>query len=195
MRKAELSRTTQETKIEASLQIDGSGKSDIATGIGFLDHMLVLLARHSGFDLTVKVEGDLYVDGHHSAEDTGIVLGQILARAVGDKRGIERYGHAVVPMDEALLEAVIDLSGRPFLVFDAEFNSPAIGDFDTQLTEEFFRALAYNAGMTLHLNCRYGKNDHHKVEGLFKAFARALRTAVRIDPDRADQIPSTKGVL
>jgi imidazoleglycerol-phosphate dehydratase len=159
MRKAELSRTTQETKIEASLQIDGSGKSDIATGIGFLDHM------------------------------------QILARAVGDKRGIERYGHAVVPMDEALLEAVIDLSGRPFLVFDAEFNSPAIGDFDTQLTEEFFRALAYNAGMTLHLNCRYGKNDHHKVEGLFKAFARALRTAVRIDPDRADQIPSTKGVL
>jgi imidazoleglycerol-phosphate dehydratase len=195
MRKAELSRTTQETKIEASLQIDGSGKSDIATGIGFLDHMLVLLARHSGFDLTVKVEGDLYVDGHHSAEDTGIVLGQILARAVGDKRGIERYGHAVVPMDEALLEAVIDLSGRPFLVFDAEFSSPAIGDFDTQLTEEFFRALAYNAGMTLHLNCRYGKNDHHKVEGLFKAFARALRTAVRIDPDRADQIPSTKGVL
>ncbi|MDD2374520.1 MAG: imidazoleglycerol-phosphate dehydratase HisB [Eubacteriales bacterium] len=195
MRKAELSRTTQETKIEASLQIDGSGKSDIATGIGFLDHMLTLLARHSGFDLTVKVEGDLYVDGHHSAEDTGIVLGQILARAVGDKRGIERYGHAVVPMDEALLEAVIDLSGRPFLVFDAEFNSPAIGDFDTQLTEEFFRALAYNAGMTLHLNCRYGKNDHHKVEGLFKAFARALRTAVRIDPDRADQIPSTKGVL
>lgn len=195
MRKAELSRTTQETKIEASLQIDGSGKSDIATGIGFLDHMLVLLARHSGFDLTVKVEGDLYVDGHHSAEDTGIVLGQILARAVGDKRGIERYGHAVVPMDEALLEAVIDLSGRPFLVFDAEFNSPAIGDFDTQLTEEFFRALAYNAGMTLHLNCRYGKNDHHKAEGLFKAFARALRTAVRIDPDRADQIPSTKGVL
>jgi imidazoleglycerol-phosphate dehydratase len=195
MRKAELSRTTQETKIEASLQIDGSGKSDIATGIGFLDHMLVLLARHSGFDLTVKVEGDLYVDGHHSAEDTGIVLGQILARAVGDKRGIERYGHAVVPMDEALLEAVIDLSGRPFLVFDAEFSSPAIGDFDTQLTEEFFRAMAYNAGMTLHLNCRYGKNDHHKVEGLFKAFARALRTAVRIDPDRADQIPSTKGVL
>jgi imidazoleglycerol-phosphate dehydratase len=195
MRKAELSRTTQETKIEASLQIDGSGKSDIATGIGFLDHMLVLLARHSGFDLTVKVEGDLYVDGHHSAEDTGIVLGQILARAVGDKRGIERYGHAVVPMDEALLEAVIDLSGRPFLVFDAEFSSPAIGDFDTQLTEEFFRALAYNAGMTLHLNCRYGKNDHHKAEGLFKAFARALRTAVRIDPDRADQIPSTKGVL
>ncbi|MDN5314382.1 MAG: imidazoleglycerol-phosphate dehydratase [Clostridiales bacterium] len=195
MRKAELSRTTQETKIEASLQIDGSGKSNIATGIGFLDHMLTLLARHSGFDLTVKVEGDLYVDGHHSAEDTGIVLGQILARAVGDKRGIERYGHAVVPMDEALLEAVIDLSGRPFLVFDAEFNSPAIGDFDTQLTEEFFRALAYNAGMTLHLNCRYGKNDHHKVEGLFKAFARALRTAVRIDPDRADQIPSTKGVL
>jgi imidazoleglycerol-phosphate dehydratase len=195
MRKAELSRTTQETKIEASLQIDGSGKSNIATGIGFLDHMLTLLARHSGFDLTVKVEGDLYVDGHHSAEDTGIVLGQILARAVGDKRGIERYGHAVVPMDEALLEAVIDLSGRPFLVFDAEFNSPAIGDFDTQLTEEFFRALAYNAGMTLHLNCRYGKNHHHKVEGLFKAFARALRTAVRIDPDRADQIPSTKGVL
>lgn len=195
MRKARLSRKTQETEIEISLSLDGSGKSEIETGIGFLDHMLILLAKHASLDLTVKATGDLFIDGHHTAEDTGIVLGQVLARALDSKKGIQRYGHAVIPMDEALVSAAIDLSGRPYLVFIAEFDSPSVGGFDTQMTEEFFRALAFNAGMTLHLDCAYGNNDHHKIEGMFKAFARALRQAVRIDETNPDQIPSSKGVL
>jgi imidazoleglycerol-phosphate dehydratase len=194
-RSAQQHRQTLETDIEVYLALDGQGQSDIDTGLGFLDHMLTLLARHAGFDLTVKANGDLQVDGHHTVEDVGIVLGQALAHALGDKRGIGRYGHAVIPMDEALLEAVVDLSGRPYLVYEATMNSPSVGDFDTQLAEEFFRALAFNAGLTLHLNSRYGKNDHHIIEGLFKALARALAVAIRIDPARAGQIPSTKGVL
>lgn len=195
MRSAQQDRQTQETDIHVTLNLDGQGKSEISTGVGFLDHMLILLARHAQIDLTVKATGDLYIDAHHTVEDVGIVIGQALARALGDKRGIGRYGQALVPMDEALLEAVVDLSGRPFLVFRAEFQSPQVGDFETQLAEEFFRALAFNAGMTLHLSCRYGKNDHHIIEGLFKALARALADAIRIDPSRAGQIPSTKGVL
>lgn len=195
MRQAKLSRQTLETQIEVSVVLDGSGKSEIKTGIGFFDHMLILLAKHASIDLFINAVGDLEVDGHHTVEDTGIVLGQVIARALGDKRGIQRYGNAIVPMDEALTEAVLDLSGRPFLVFDANFSSSLIGDFDTQMTEEFFRALAFNAGMTLHLNCRYGKNDHHKAEGLFKAFARALRAAVSIDSQNSQQIPSSKGIL
>jgi imidazoleglycerol-phosphate dehydratase len=195
MRIAQHNRKTQETNIQISLQLEGEGRSEISTGIGFLDHMLTLLARHAQFDLTVRAEGDLIVDGHHTVEDVGIVLGLVLARALGDKRGIQRYGHAVIPMDEALLSATVDLSGRPFFVYQVELRGPQVGDFDTQLTEEFFRALAFNAGMTLHLTCQYGKNDHHIIEGLFKALARALHDAVKIDPLRADQIPSTKGML
>lgn len=195
MRQSKLSRKTQETQIDVSIKLDGKGESEVSTGIGFLDHMLTLFARHSGVDLKIQSEGDLVVDGHHTAEDTGIVLGQVIARALGEKKGIERYGYAVIPMDEALLEAVIDLSGRPYIVFNADFNAPSVGDFDTQLVEEFFRALAFNAGITLHISCRYGRNDHHIIEGMFKAFARALRQAIRIDQTNADKIPSTKGVL
>lgn len=195
MRQAKLSRKTQETEIKISLLLDGSGKSEIDTGVGFLDHMLILLAKHASFDLTVHAQGDLFIDGHHTIEDTGIVLGQVLARALDSKKGIQRYGNAVVPMDEALVSAAIDLSGRPYLVFMTEFESSVVGGFDTQMTEEFFRALAFNAGMTLHLHCVYGSNDHHKIEGMFKAFARALRQAVAIDELNPDQIPSSKGVL
>lgn len=195
MRQSKLSRKTQETQIDVSIKLDGNGESEVSTGIGFLDHMLTLFAKHSGIDLKIQSEGDLIVDGHHTAEDTGIVLGQVIARALGDKKGIERYGHAVIPMDEALLEAVVDLSGRPYIVFNADFSAPSVGDFDTQLTEEFFRALAFNAGITLHISCRYGRNDHHIIEGIFKAFARALRQAISIDLANSDKIPSTKGVL
>ncbi len=195
MRQAKMNRKTQETEIAIALTLDGTGTSRIATGIGFLDHMLVLLAKHANLDLEVSAKGDLQVDGHHTTEDIGIVLGQVIARALGDKRGIRRYGNAVIPMDEALVQSTIDLSGRPFLVFKAQFTGDLVGDFETQLTEEFFRALAFNAGMTLHLNCLYGQNDHHKIEGLFKAFARSFAEAVAIDPSRPEVIPSTKGIL
>jgi imidazoleglycerol-phosphate dehydratase len=195
MRQAKMNRKTQETEIVVALSLEGEGTSRIATGIGFLDHMLTLLARHARLDLEITANGDLQVDGHHTTEDIGIVLGQVIARALGDKRGIRRYGHAVVPMDETLASATIDLSGRPFLVFNASFGGVLTGDFETQLTEEFFRAVAFNAGMTLHLNCLYGTNDHHKIEGLFKAFARSLAEAVSIDPARAGDILSTKGIL
>ena len=195
MRSAQQNRQTQETDIRVSLELDGQGNADIQTGVGFLDHMLILLAKHAGLDLTVKAVGDLHIDAHHTVEDVGIVIGQTLARALGDKRGINRYGDALVPMDEALLEAVVDCSGRPFLVYNVSLHSHQVGDFETQLAEEFFRALAFNAGLTLHLTCRYGKNDHHIIEGLFKALARALAVAVRIDARRQNQIPSTKGVL
>lgn len=195
MRQAKMNRKTQETEIAISLTIDGSGTSRISTGIGFLDHMLVLLAKHANLDLEISASGDLQVDGHHTTEDIGIVLGQVIARSLGDKRGIRRYGHAVVPMDEALVSATLDISGRPYLVFQAEFTSALVGDFETQLTEEFFRALVFNAGITAHLTCHYGQNDHHKIEGLFKAFARSFTEAAAIDPDRPEAILSTKGVL
>jgi len=195
MRSAQLTRRTLETEITANLTLDGDGESNVLSGIGFFDHMMVLLARHAGLTLDLRADGDLQVDCHHTVEDIGIVLGQLIARAAGDKRGILRYGEATIPMDEALVQSVIDFSGRPFLVFKASFRSERVGDFETQMVEEFFRAVANNAGMTLHLSCLYGQNDHHIIEGLFKAFARSLRTALSIDPEHPDSIPSTKGSL
>ena len=194
-RTATLSRRTSETDISLTLDLDGSGQADIATGIGFLDHMLTALTRHGLFDLTVRAKGDLHIDFHHTTEDVGIVLGRAVAQALGDKRGITRFGHALVPMDEALAEAVIDISGRPFLVWNVGFERPKIGEMDTELFEEFFRALATNAAITLHVKRRAGHNAHHVAEACFKATARALRAAVAIDPRAADAIPSTKGAL
>jgi imidazoleglycerol-phosphate dehydratase len=194
-RAASLGRATQETDIALTLDLDGSGQSDIATGIGFLDHMLTALARHATFDLTVKARGDLHVDFHHTTEDVGIVLGQALARALGDKRGVRRFGHALVPMDEALAEAVVDLSGRPFLAWEVSFARSKVGEMDTELFEEFFRALAFNGLLTLHVRERAGSNAHHVAEATFKAVARALRMAVEPDPRAAGAIPSTKGAL
>ena len=192
---ATLSRQTSETDITLTLNLDGTGKADIATGIGFLDHMLTALTRHGLFDLTVRAEGDLHIDFHHTTEDIGIVLGRAIAQALGDKRGITRFGQALVPMDEAMAEAVIDISGRPFLVWNVVFERPKIGEMDTELFEEFFRALATNAAITLHVTRRAGHNAHHVAEACFKATARALRAAVAIDPRAADAIPSTKGAL
>lgn len=192
MRNAEITRKTKETDITVKLELDGSGKTDISTGIGFFDHMLTAFAVHGGMDLTVKVKGDLYVDGHHSVEDTGIVLGKAFAQAIGSMKGIKRYGTAFIPMDEALGFASIDISGRPYLVFQADFSDDRIGEFDTCLAEEFFRAFAYNAGITLHLKNEYGKNDHHITEALFKAAAHALKDAKEIS---GNEILSTKGVL
>ena len=194
-RAASQERNTKETKIKGSLELDGKGVSDIATGIGFLDHMLDLLARHSGMDLSIRCDGDLNVDGHHTTEDIGIVIGKMLGEALGEKRGINRYGFASIPMDEALAQCSLDISGRPFLVLQAEFGGEYVGEFATELVEEFFRAVSFNAGLTLHLKCEYGANDHHKIEAMFKAFARALRIAIDIDEKFKDQIPSTKGVL
>lgn len=192
---AEITRDTSETHIRLRLDLDGSGQGRIATGIGFLDHMLTALARHALFDLTVEAKGDLHIDFHHTTEDVGIVLGQALARALGDKTGVRRYGHAVVPMDEALIEAVVDLSGRPFLACDLTFARDTIGAMDTELFEEFFRAFAMNGLVTLHLCQRAGHNAHHVAEGAFKALARALRMACEPDPRAGDAIPSTKGSL
>jgi imidazoleglycerol-phosphate dehydratase len=194
-RAATLTRTTSETDITLSLDLDGSGKAEIATGIGFLDHMLTAFARHGLFDLTVRAKGDLHIDFHHTTEDVGIVLGQAFARALGDKRGIRRFGHAVVPMDEALVDAAVDISGRPYLAWTMSFQRPKIGEMDTELFEEFFRALAFNALVTLHVTMRTGVNAHHVAEAGFKATARALRAACEIDPRAAEAIPSTKGAL
>ena len=194
-RSASTERNTKETKIKGSIELDGKGVSDISTGIGFLDHMLDLLARHSGMDLMIRCDGDLNVDGHHTTEDIGIVIGTLLAEALGEKRGINRYGFSSIPMDEALAQCSLDISGRPFLVLQAEFGGEYVGEFATELVEEFFRAVSFNAGLTLHLKCEYGANDHHKIEAMFKAFARALRIAAGIDEKFKDQIPSTKGVL
>ena len=192
MRNAEINRKTKETDILVKLELDGSGKTDISTGIGFFDHMLTALAVHGGLDLTVKVQGDLNVDGHHSVEDTGIVLGKAFSQAIGDMKGIARYGTAFIPMDEALGFASLDISGRPYLVFDADFSDDRIGELDTCLVEEFFRAFAFNAGITLHLKCEYGKNDHHIAEALFKAAAHAVKAAKAVS---GNEILSTKGVL
>lgn len=194
-RQATLHRVTSETDIAVTLDLDGSGQADIDTGIGFFDHMLTALAKHGLLDLTVKVRGDLHIDGHHTVEDTGIAIGQALKQAVGDKRGVRRFGHALVPLDEALCEAVVDLSGRPFLAFDATFNRDRIGELDTELVEEFFRAFAMASMITLHLTEKAGKNCHHIAEAAFKALARALRMAVEMDPRAQGAIPSTKGVL
>jgi imidazoleglycerol-phosphate dehydratase len=194
-RRAEIARETSETRIHLKLDLDGTGRAEIATGIGFLDHMLTALARHSMVDLAVRAEGDLHIDFHHTTEDVGIVLGQAIRKALADKRGIRRYGQALVPMDEALAECAIDISGRPFLVWSASFPRDKVGEMDTELFEEFFRALAMNSAMTVHLTQRAGTNAHHIAEGLFKAFARALRMAVEADPRAEGTIPSTKGML
>jgi imidazoleglycerol-phosphate dehydratase len=194
-RRAEITRTTSETDIRASLALDGTGQVQVATGIGFLDHMLTALGRHALFDLTVEAKGDLHIDFHHTTEDVGIVLGQCLRQALGDKRGIRRFGHAVIPMDEALAEAAIDISGRPFLAWSVPFARDKIGEMDTELFEEFFRAFAFNAAITLHLTLKAGTNAHHVAEACFKALARGLRMAVETDPRSPDAIPSTKGVL
>jgi imidazoleglycerol-phosphate dehydratase len=194
-RTATLARKTLETDITLTLSLDGSGKADIVTGIGFLDHMLTALTRHALLDLTLRAAGDLHIDFHHTTEDIGIVLGQAVAQALADKRGITRFGHALVPMDEALAEVAIDLSGRPFLAWDVTFAQPKIGEMDTELFEEFFRAFAFNALLTLHVVRRAGHNAHHVAEACFKATARALRAAVAIDPRLGDAVPSTKGAL
>ena len=194
-RSADLTSNTSETRISLKLDVDGSGQSRIKTGVGFLDHMLTAFARHSLFDLDVEAAGDLHIDFHHTTEDVGIVLGQALAQAIGDKRGIRRYGHASVPMDEALVDASVDFSGRAFLGWSATFSRDKVGEMDTELFEEFFRALAGNAAITLHVTQRAGSNAHHIAEACFKAVARALREATEIDPRAAGAIPSTKGSL
>lgn len=194
MRCGEIARETKETKIEVSIGLDGAGRAEVNSGIGFLDHMLTHLARHGVFDVRVAAKGDLEVDAHHTVEDIGICLGKAFAKAVGDASGLVRFGHAVVPMDEALAEVAIDISGRPFLAFDAAFPHGKVGDFDSELVEEFFRAFAVNGRVTLHVILRYGSNVHHSIEAIFKAFARALSEAVRRDP-RVEGVPSTKGTL
>lgn len=195
-RRAEIARETAETAIRVALDLDGAGRAEVATGIGFLDHMLTALARHAMLDLQVQARGDLHVDFHHTAEDVGIVIGQCLRAALGEKRGLRRYGAALVPMDEALAEAAVDLSGRPFLAWSVPFARPKIGEMDTELFEEFFRALAFNAGITLHVTLKAGTNAHHVAEACFKAVARALRQGCERDPRLApDAVPSTKGVL
>lgn len=192
-RTAEITRTTKETDITLKLDLDGGAKADINTGIGFLDHMLTALAIHGGFSLQLSCKGDLNVDGHHTAEDIGIVLGLAFKEALGDKAGIMRYGSAFIPMDEALAFCSLDISARPFLVFNAQFTNERVGEFDTCLTEEFMRAFAFNAGITLHLRVEYGSNDHHKIEALFKAMAYALKAAMKRNDDGS--VVSTKGVL
>ncbi len=194
-RTAEIARKTKETDIKVRIDLDGTGTYEIDTGIGFFDHMLSALSKHSGIDMDIKCKGDLEVDAHHSVEDTGIVLGQAVAKALGDKTGIRRFGSCAIPMDEALGKAIIDVSGRPFIVFEAEFTGDKCGEMDTQLFEEFFRSFAFNAGITLHISAPYGVNDHHKAEAMFKALARALRMAVEEDPRFKGQIVSTKGSL
>jgi imidazoleglycerol-phosphate dehydratase len=194
-RRAALERATAETRISVALDLDGTGRADVATGVGFLDHMLDQLARHGLIDLTVRAEGDLHIDAHHTTEDVGIAVGKAVAQALGDKAGIARYGHAYAPMDEALTRVAVDLSGRPFLVWRTEFRTDRIGAFDTQLVREWFQAFASNALATVHVETLYGANDHHVAESCFKGLARALRQAVEPDPRRAGAVPSTKGAL
>jgi imidazoleglycerol-phosphate dehydratase len=195
MRKASVKRKTKETDVEVVVDLDGTGASSISTGVGFFDHMLDLLARHSRIDLTIKAKGDLHVDQHHTTEDVGIALGQAVKQALGDMKGITRYASVHMPMDEALTRVALDISGRPFLVFKAEFGRAKIGEFDTELVQEWFQAFTMNAGVTLHVTTLYGSNDHHIAESCFKGLARALRAAVAIDPRAANEVPSTKGTL
>ena len=194
-REASVERNTNETRISARVDLDGTGQYEIATGIGFLDHMLEQLSRHSLIDLEVKAEGDLHIDFHHTTEDTGIAIGEAVAQALGDRRGIRRYGSALAPMDEACTRVALDASNRPYLIWLVEFNRPKLGDMDTELFREWFQAFAQAAGLTLHVENFYGDNAHHIVESCYKALARALREAIEIDPRRADAVPSTKGVL
>ena len=194
-RTAEVTRNTAETRITVRVNLDGTGQATLSTGIGFFDHMLDQIARHGLIDLAIQAEGDLHIDGHHTVEDVGITLGQAVARAVGDKKGIRRYGHAYVPLDEALSRVVIDFSGRPGLVMNVPFKSGMIGTFDSQLAYEFFQGFVNHAGVTLHIDNLRGENAHHQAETVFKAFARALRAALELDPRGAGQIPSTKSSL
>ena len=194
-RRADLRRDTKETKIRVAVDLDGTGRSQLSTGIGFFDHMLEQIARHGMIDLEIAAEGDLHIDGHHTVEDVGITLGQAVAQAVGDKRGLMRYGHAYVPLDEALSRVVIDLSGRPGLTMNVDFKAGMIGGFDVQLAHEFFQGFANHALATIHIDNLRGENAHHQCETVFKAFARALRAAVAVDPRLGDAIPSTKGSL
>ncbi|MBN8915057.1 MAG: imidazoleglycerol-phosphate dehydratase HisB [Rhizobiales bacterium] len=195
MRKAEIVRETKETRVTLAVDLDGTGRTSVSTGVGFLDHMLDLLGRHARFDLDIKAVGDLHIDFHHTTEDVGIVLGQAVRKALGDMRGITRYADVLLPMDETLTRVAIDISGRPFLVFRTEFAAQKIGEFDTELVREFFQAFASNAGVTLHVETLYGVNAHHIAESCFKGLARVLRAAVAVDPAAAGEIPSTKGAL
>jgi imidazoleglycerol-phosphate dehydratase len=195
MRKAEIARKTTETAVSVAINLDGSGAYQVKTGVGFFDHMMEQLARHSLINITLETKGDLHIDDHHTVEDSGIALGQAVAKALGDRKGIHRYGSCDLPMDETLSRCAIDMSGRPFLVFKVNFPTAKIGTFDTELVREWFQAFAMNAGITLHIENAYGSNSHHIAESCFKALARALRMALEIDPRQADRIPSTKGTL
>lgn len=195
MREAALERNTKETRVKVRVNLDGRGNYDVSTGVGFLDHMLEQLARHSLMDLSVEVQGDLHIDAHHTTEDSGIAIGQAVARALGDRRGIRRYGSCLLPMDEALTRVALDLSGRPWLVWNVRLPAAKLGTMDTELFREWFQAFAQHAGATLHVETLHGENTHHIVESCFKGLARALREAVEVDPRQADTVPSTKGVL
>ncbi len=195
MRTATIERKTAETEISVELDLDGTGRYDMATGVGFFDHMLDQLARHSLIDMTVRAKGDLHVDDHHTVEDTGIAIGQALKKALGDKRGIRRYGACLLPMDDALVRCALDLSGRPYLVWNVNLPTETIGSFDTELVREFFQAFSTHGGITLHVDMLHGLNSHHVTEAAFKSVARALRDAVETDPRKADDVPSTKGAL
>ena len=195
MRQASVERNTKETQISAEVDLDGTGSYDVCTGIGFLDHMLDQLSRHSLIDLKVRAQGDLHIDFHHTTEDTGYAVGEALSKALGDRAGIVRYGDALIPMDETLTRVALDCSNRPYLVWKVDFTRPKLGDMDTELFQEWFKAFAQSAGLTLHVETLYGENNHHIVESCFKGLARALKTAIAIDPRKADAVPSTKGVL
>ncbi len=195
MRQASVERNTKETQISASVDLDGTGKYDISTGIGFLDHMMEQLSRHSLIDLTLRAQGDLHIDFHHTTEDTGYAVGEAVSRALGDRAGIVRYGSALIPMDETLTRVALDCSNRPYLVWKVDFSRPKLGEMDTELFQEWFKAFAQSAGLTLHVETLYGENNHHIVESCYKGLARALMAAIAIDPRKADAVPSTKGVL
>ena len=195
MRTATVERKTKETKIKGRVSLDGTGTSEISTGIGFLDHMLDQLAKHSLIDISLQAKGDLHIDFHHTTEDTGYVIGAAVAKALGDRAGIQRYGSAIIPFDETLTQVSVDVSNRPYLVWKVNFSRPKLGEMDTELFKEWFQAFAQSAGVTLHIENRYGENNHHIVESCFKGLARALRQAIEIDPRRAGAVPSTKGTL
>ncbi|CAE7678448.1 hisB [Symbiodinium necroappetens] len=195
MRRAQVDRSTSETRISAAVNLDGTGIYNVSTGLGFLDHMIEQLSRHSLIDIELSVEGDLHIDGHHTTEDSGIALGQAVARALGERTGITRYADALIPMDETLTRVALDISNRPYLIWKVEFTRDKLGEMDTELFREWFQAFAFNAGLTLHVETLYGLNNHHIVESCYKGLARALRKALEIDPRKADQVPSTKGTL
>ncbi|WP_142849066.1 imidazoleglycerol-phosphate dehydratase HisB [Telmatospirillum sp. J64-1] len=195
MRQATIERNTNETRIKVTVNLDGTGIYDVKTGIGFFDHMLEQLSRHSLIDITLRAEGDLHIDCHHTVEDCGIAMGMAVAKALGDRKGITRYGSAMIPMDETLTRVALDLSNRAYLIWKVKFTQPRLGQMDTELFKEWFQAFAQAAGITLHVECLYGENNHHMVEASYKALARALREAIEIDPRKADAVPSTKGVL